>query len=132
MLGVCLTCFWREGLNASQFSRHLRFVDATSENADHLWQYTCDVVQADKRDEDVSVFGEESGSGMAIATASNALVRICLYQVLQTEHSGRDEGQGWSSPHVLLLVEERDVGMNLQGVSVGACVCYSCIPYEPA
>lgn len=113
MLGVCLTCLWREGLDASQFSRYLRFVDATSENADHLWRYTCDVVQADKRDEDILVFGEKVGSGMAIATASNALVRICLNQVLQTQYSGRDEGQGWSGPNVLLLVEERNVGMNL-------------------
>lgn len=71
------------------------------------------MMQADERDEDVFVFGEEVGSGMAITTASNALVRICLHKVLQTEHSGRDEGQGWSSPHVLLPVEERNIGVNL-------------------
>ena len=113
MLGVCLTCSGREGLNASQFSRHLRFVNATSEDADHLWQYTCDVVQADKRDENIFVFSEEVGSGMAIATASDTFVRICLDQVLQTEHSGWDKGQGWPGPYVLLLVEERDIGVNL-------------------
>lgn len=116
MLGVYLTCSGREGLNTSQFSRHLRFVDAASENADHLWQYACDVVQADKRDENVVVFSEEVRSGMAITTASNALVGICLYQVLQAEHSGRDEGQGWFGPYVLLLVEERDIGVNLQSM----------------
>ena len=113
MLGVCLTCSGRKGLYASQFPRHLGFVDATSEHANHLRKYTCNVVQADERDEDAFVFGEEVGSGVAITTASNALVGICLYKVLQTEHSGRDEGQSWSSPHVLLLVEEWNIGVNL-------------------
>jgi hypothetical protein len=113
MPGVYLTCSGRKCRDASQFPRHLRFIDPTSENADHLWKYTCNVVQADERDEDVFVFGEEVGSGMAITTASNALVRVCLHKVLKTEHSGRNEGQGWSSPQILLLVEERNIGVNL-------------------
>ena len=82
MLGLSLACFGREGLNASQLSRYLRFVDSTSEDADHLWQHTCDVVQADKRNENVSIFSEKVGSGMAITAASNALIGICLDQVL--------------------------------------------------
>jgi hypothetical protein len=40
-------------------------------------------------------------------------VRICFNQVLQTDDSGRDEGQGRPSMYVLLPVEKRDVGVNL-------------------
>jgi hypothetical protein len=71
------------------------------------------VVEADKRDEDISIFGEEAGPGMTISTTANALVRICFDQVLQTDDSGRDEGQGRPSMYVLLPVEKRDVGVNL-------------------
>jgi hypothetical protein len=71
------------------------------------------VVEADKRDEDISIFGEEVGPGMTISTTSDALVRICFDQVLQTEYSGRDEGESRSSMYVLLPVEERDIGVNL-------------------
>jgi len=82
MLGLGLTCSRREGLDASQLSRYLRFVDPTCEDADHLWQHTCDMVQADKRNENVSIFSEKVGSGMAITATSDALVGICLDQVL--------------------------------------------------
>jgi hypothetical protein len=70
-------------------------------------------VEADKRDKDISIFGEEVGPGMTISTTSNTPMRICLDQVLQTNDSGRDEGQGRSSVYVLLPVEERDVGVDL-------------------
>jgi hypothetical protein len=71
------------------------------------------VVEADKRDEDISIFGEEVGPGMTISTTSNALVRICFDQVLKTDYSGWDEGQGRSGMYILLPVEERDIGVNL-------------------
>jgi hypothetical protein len=82
-------------------------------------------VEADKRDENISIFSEEVGPGMTISTTSDALVRICLDQILQTEYGGRDEGQSRSSMYVLLPIEERDVGVDLEDVSISGRVhCY--------
>lgn len=74
------------------------------------------MVQADKGDENISIFCEETGSGMSIATTSDALLGICLDQILQAEYSRWDEGQDWSGVYILLPVEKRDAGIDLDGM----------------
>lgn len=78
------------------------------------------MVQADKGDEYISIFCEEIGPGMAIATTSDALLRICLDQILQAEYSRWDESQGRSGVYILLPVEKWDAGVDLDDASASS------------
>lgn len=78
------------------------------------------MVQAGKGDENISIFCEEVGPAMAIATTSDALLGICLDQVLQAEYSRRNESQDGSGVYILLPVEKRDVGIDLDGASASS------------
>lgn len=88
-------------------------------------------MQADKRDENISIFREEIGSGMAIATTSDTFLGICFDQILQAEYSGRDEGQDWSGVYILLPVEERNVGVDLWGCVSEQSNCIARRPFRP-
>lgn len=78
------------------------------------------MVQADKGDENIFISCEEIGSGTAIAATSDALLWICLDQILQAEYRSWDESQDWSGVYILLPIEKWDAGVNLIGASASS------------
>lgn len=82
---IWTTGLWGKSLNAFQVSCHFRLVDAAGKYTDHFRQHTGNFVEADKRDDYVSVFGKEVGPAVAVAATADAGVRIFFYQVLQAD-----------------------------------------------